>query len=217
MKKILFSLAGLFFILTAKAQNGNSEYGFRLGLTAHPTFGWVKAEGGESGSASMGFSYGVIGDFNFAENYSFSTGLTLTTINGRVTYPILDKNAPISVLAVPADLKYKIQYIELPLTLKLKTSGENVLRGYGQFGLSGGIRISAKERDYQADTERNAGSLISLFRAGLVVGAGAEYAVSKSTSLLIGLSYNNGFTSISRNDDQDIRNHYISLNLGIFF
>ena len=82
MKKTLIAIACLIFAVTANAQEIN---GFRLGLTAHPTFGFIKAEGGKGNGTNLGFSYGLLGDFNFAENYSFATGLTITTINGKST------------------------------------------------------------------------------------------------------------------------------------
>jgi hypothetical protein len=122
---------------------GSPYYGFRLGLTAHPTLGWVRPEVGKSEGIALGFAYGLMADFNFAENYSFATGLTITTINGKST-----ELGPMSMVAnaqpVAYDMRYRLQYIEVPLTLKLKTNKIGDLRWYGQFGLSNDFNIGAK-------------------------------------------------------------------------
>ena len=63
---------------------------------------------------------------------------------------------------------------------------------------------------------------INLFRAALIVGAGAEYNFSGNTSLLFGITYNNGFTNIANFDvDVDkkakLLNNYLELTVGVFF
>ncbi|RZL43322.1 MAG: PorT family protein, partial [Pedobacter sp.] len=82
MKKTLFALLLTFTSTYLFAQDASSV---RLGLTAHPNFGFLKVENGKGNGLSTGFSYGLISDFEFAENYCFATGLTITTINGSGT------------------------------------------------------------------------------------------------------------------------------------
>jgi hypothetical protein len=40
--------------------------------------------------------------------------------------------------------------------------------------------------------------------------------MSGKTSLLTGLTYNNGLSNIAKNG-QTIKNHYVAINLGVFF
>lgn len=222
MKRTLTGLLLLFVATVSYGQQFGGSYGFRLGLTAHPTLGWVKPEIGKSNSVSLGFSYGLLGDFNFAENYSFSTRLTITTINGKstevVTTPGTGGN-PASQAAY--ELKYKLQYAELPLTLKLRTARINDVRWYGQFGLSNGFNVGAKQ-DADLDgsavyRDRKISDDIKFYRAGLIIGAGAEFDLSGQSSITAGLSYDNGFTNITNNKGNNVRNHYIALNFGVFF
>lgn len=223
MKKTLTAILFLFFTIHTYAQQGNAPYyGFRLGLTAHPNFGFIKAENGKGNGVNLGFAYGLMADFNFAENYSFSTGLTITTINGKSTeinalpyHAMVSSSAPVGY-----DLKYKMQYIELPLTLKLKTDHIGNIRWYGQFGLSNDFRIGAKQ-DAKANGVEVADGVNSkdwtrFYRAGIIVGGGAEFDIDGKTSLMMGLTFNNGFTNISTGKNS-IRNHFVGLNVGVFF
>ncbi|RZL49979.1 MAG: PorT family protein [Pedobacter sp.] len=222
MKKLAFAILALLFATNINAQQtAGIDYGFRLGLTAHPTFGFIKVDGGKGNGVNLGFSYGLIGDFNFAENYSFSTGVTITTINGKSTE--IDPSHYMAPGAAPStayDIKYKMQYIEVPLTIKLKTSEMNGVRWFGQFGLSNDIRIGAKQDAKVGNTiladDVNASDWTRFYRAGLIIGAGGEFNVGDKTSLMAGVTFNNGFTNITENN-YTVKNHFVALNFGVFF
>jgi long-subunit fatty acid transport protein len=224
MKRIVSGLVLLILSLHVCAQyKPEPYYGFRLGLTAHPTIGWIKPEDGKGNGVNVGFSYGLVGDFNFAENYSFSTGLTVTTINGKSTeinvspyHDVVSSTTPI-----PYELKYKLQYVEIPLTVKLKTTKIGELRWYGQFGLSNGFNIGAKQ-DAQSQgrglrDDENIYKYTNLYRAGLIIGGGLEYDVADNTSVMAGLTFNNGFTDISDDKNRNVRNHYVGITFGVLF
>jgi len=220
MKHTFIAILLLFVTGSVFAQDSSSPYyGFRLGLTAHPTIGWVKPQVGKSNGVALGFSYGLMGDFNFAENYSFATGVTITTINGKSTQIITEETTPPT--QIPYELKYKLQYIEVPLTVKLKTVKINDIRWYGQFGLSNDFNIGAKQDADVAGKsslrDENISKTIKLYRAGLILGAGAEFDLSGNTSIAAGLTYNNGFTDITTDKNNNIRNHYLGINFGVFF
>ncbi|RZJ18963.1 MAG: PorT family protein [Acinetobacter sp.] len=219
MKKAAIAILFLLFTVNLFAQeNRIGNYGFRLGLTAHPNFGFIKAEGGKGNGVNLGFSYGLIGDFNFAENYSFSTGLTITTINGKST----EVNSAQYQLGNSAavDIKYMMQYVELPLTIKLKTGDYNGVRWYGQFGLSNDVRISARQDAKSGNNvlanDVNSADWTKFYRAGLIIGAGGEFNVGNKTSIMAGLTLNNGFTNITDNS-YSVKNHFVAINFGVFF
>lgn len=225
MKRTFIGLFCLFFSSQLFAQYSLPEYDFRLGLTAHPTIGWIKPETGKTNSVALGFSYGLLADFNFAENYAFATGLTITTINGKSTEVNVKPYYDGSAEQIAYDLKYKLQYIEIPLSLKLKTDKMGEIRWYGQFGLSNGFNIGAKQNASEAGSKgakvilENQGisKQTNFYRAGLILGAGGEFDVSGSTSVTLGLTLNNGFTDIASDNNRKVRNHYVGLNFGVFF
>jgi len=223
MKKLCIALFFLCLTSPLFAQQGTPFNDFRLGLTAHPTFGWIKADNGKGNGMGLGFSYGLIGDFNFAENYSFSTGLTVTTINGKSTEvnpaPYYD---PAIGTPTAYDIKYRLQYLEIPLTVKLKTQKVGTVRWYGQFGLSNDFNIGAKQNVDQVGgslklKDQNAKDVIKFYRAGLILGGGGEFDVAPHTSIMLGLTFNNGFTNISDTKNGTVKNHYLGLNFGVFF
>jgi len=223
MKKVLGLLLLLSITTTLFAQRDLfPDYSFRLGLTAHPNFGFMKAENGKGNGTSLGFTYGLLGDFNFAENYSFSTGLTITTINGKTTeinampyHAVVSSTAPIAY-----NLKYKMQYVEIPLTIKLKTANIDNMRWYGQFGLSNDFRIgstqNAEVEGREVANDVNSSKYTNFYRAGVIIGGGAEFDLDGKTSVMTGLTLNNGFTNVSSYGEK-VRNHFVALNIGVFF
>ncbi len=170
---------------------------------------------------SLGFSYGLLGDFNFAENYSFSTGLTITTINGKSTEVNPAPYHNPGDATMPYGLKYKLQYLEIPLTVKLRTAKVGEMVWYGQFGLSNGFNIGAKQdvelSGRKIEEDLNIKDLTNFYRAGLILGAGGEFELDTHTSIAVGLTFNNGFTDISDDKNRNVRNHYVGLNLAVFF
>ena len=221
MKKLTIAILFLLFTGQLFAQNARyGNYGFKLGLTAHPNFGFIKVENGKGNGVSLGFSYGLIGDFNFAENYSFTTGLTVTTINGKSTELTPAFTIPGSVAPNGYDIKYKMQYLEVPLTIKLKTTEVNGVKWYGQFGLSNDFRLGSKLDIANGSTtisnNIDGGDYTNFYRAGMIIGGGGEFSIASKTSLMAGLTYNNGFTNLTSGDNK-VRNHYVGLSFGVFF
>lgn len=202
-----FLIISLMLLPTLAFTQTNSSKNMRLGFTASPTFGWMQNFGNtatvsiKGNGSKTGFSYGVLGDFGFSENYFFSTAFVLTTINSKVTYT---QNALVN------ERIYKLQYFEVPLTIKLKTSDIGDKKFYGQFGLVPGVKTSSK----QIDSGNAAKDDTNILRLGLLIGGGAEWKVS-GVNILTGLSYNNGLTKTI--DNPDAKNAYFALNLGVFF
>lgn len=211
MKKLLLTLTVLFSVVcTTKAQFGDSD--FKLGLTVHPTIGWIRSDmtGVESDGMRFGASYGLLGDFLFADNYAFSTALKLTTINGKT---VQDAGATKTI--------HKLQYIEIPAKLKLLTNENNGMRFYGEFGLGNAFNVKAKADVKSTDptvAAENADIFkqTSFYRASIVLGGGAEIEVSGETKLMVGLSFDNGFTDIQKGAGT-LKSSYIGINLGMFF
>ena len=103
---------------------------------------------------------------------------------------------------------------------KLKTNKIGDVRWYGQFGLSNDFKIGARQdasvgNNMIAD-DVNSSDWTRFYRAGLIIGGGAEYDIDEKTSIMAGLSLNNGFTNISTNKNS-VRNHYVGINIGVFF
>lgn len=213
MKKttVLFSL--ILISLGTFAQSS-----FQLGLRLAPNYSWISpdAENIDSEGNRFGFNYGIIGDFNIADNYAFSTGITLTNTGGKVSMPDVQEvtsaggTTEFGYGNTVADIR--LSNIEIPLTLKLKTNEIGYLKYFGQFGLGLSFNYDASaDEDFTYITANDAeqtitnedvdyGDEINLIRASLIVGLGAEYNLSGNTSFIFGLTFNNGFTNIFSED-----------------
>jgi len=192
------------------AQDYYRNYGRKnisLGLTVSPNMAWLRYENEDSYDASSktGFNYGLLADLGFSENYYFSTGLVINTLNTEVNI----KNGNNTGLRT-----FKLQYAEVPLALKLKSDELHRKQFYGQFGFTAALKISDKE---EMKYSGNKGSIKSpdLFRLGLLLGAGVEWKLDRNLSFMTGLSFNNGFTRAIKEGSP--KSSYIGLNLGLFF
>lgn len=210
MKKLL--LAAILTVSSISLFAQDTYKGFKLGISAHPTFGWLKSEidGVKSNGLRAGFSYGLVGDFYFADNYAFTTGLKLTTINGQT------ENQQTGEQRI-----YKLQYLEIPAKIKLATNEMNGLRFYGEFGLGNAFNVGAKQDvkgvSGTANVEdANISKQTSFYRASLVIGGGTQFLVGEKTALDVGLSFNNGFTDIKKGPGT-IKSSYLGLNVAVYF
>lgn len=186
----------------------------RLGFVAAPAMTWLRSESKELDSKGVraGFSFGVMVDFTIAqsENYAFSTGLMMNMQDGgKLNYAdVAQRSSSNNFEQVDTRVNLNMQYVEVPLTLKLKTNQIGYMTYFGQLGLLGGVKLSARENgEYQYDEIPNTTVLIErenanddtqLFNAGMLVGIGTEYNISGNTNLVFGLSYYHGFTNVLR-------------------
>ncbi len=113
------------------------------------------------------------------------------------------------------DRKIKANYVNIPIALKMKTNEIGYLTYYGQFGANFGFKTKARAFDQvaimdsigdptptQATKEKiDLNSGVSPIRVGLLIGAGAEYNFSGSTSAFLTIQYNHYFTGALRTDN----------------
>lgn len=203
IKTLTSTIAICAALLTASTANAQRYYGgeknMRLGLTVNPNIGWLNyGEDKYEASSKIGFSYGLIADLGFARNYYFSTGLLINSINAKVASEKKD---------------IYLQYVDVPLTIKLKSNENNFGRFYGQFGFTAGVKVSAKEKLEGLQKQPLSGE--DLFRLGLQIGGGSEIKLGESMSFLAGLSYNNGFTRAIKEGKP--KSSYVALNIGLLF
>lgn len=225
MKKIFKSLFLLFIASTTFAQEEKSTH---LGLKVAPSLAWLKSDtkGYESNGSKFGFTYGLIADFNFSPKYAFGTGIDISYRSGKFKTVFFNKDTVIST-----NSSYTMQYIEIPVTLKLKTNEIGSLTYFIQIGISPGINIRAKKSfksitqttvagviksspSSEDDIENN--NEINNFNLSMVIGGGAEYNISGETILIGGLQFNNGFLD-AFDGTPKVNTNYLALTLGVLF
>ena len=239
MKKIFI----ICFIILA-ANTGFSQKSFRLGLNFAPSYSWLKpdvkdADGKDvyttkGTGAKFGFSYGLAGEFAFGDNYSFATGLLLTTNGGGLKYgDSISIDTSSTLHEVTTIRKHNLQYVEIPLTLKLKTNEIGYITYYGNFGFKTAFLVRARADDESEGKSLTSPNIredidirdeINFLRTSLVIGAGLEYSLGGNTSFIVGITYDKGFSNIFKKDKESIegikakaKSNYVALNLGVLF
>ena len=198
------------------AQEANS---IRLSFVAEPQLSWLKPDidGVESRGSKGGYNFGVVLDRFFADNYAFSTGLTINTTGGKLRYTTPDNLSEGEVFpddAPVGDKEYRLRYIEIPLGLKLRSNDFRRSNFYGRFGLTPQINIEARDGEDNSISDQ-----INFFDLGYHLGAGIEYSIGGTNALMFGLVYHNGFTDITDEpgyDDKTVLNRLV-FEIGFIF
>ena len=226
----------------------------RFGLHFSPNISWLKAtsDGYDGNGNKLGFSYGLSVEYFLNKNTLISSGIDLLYAGGDVKYKGVTVELPQNY---PADVEqaYNIRYIELPITLKLRTNEIGYFTYFGKFGVKTGFNYRANSNaDFtykdvstpktltHSASSNNAKPDINFMNMCLVVGIGAEYSISGNTSLMLGLTFNNGFinqfdkkenlldasgNAVVDNDGDPVYTdkgasanlNYVALNIGIYF
>jgi len=224
MKKIVLALilfAG--FVFVSNAQN---EKFFRFGLHANTGLAWMKPDQDslEYQGMKIGFGWGFIGELTIADNFSFATGFDVNYMGGKLQkmgiYHVYDSDTLLSTLTS----NYRFQFLDIPLTLKMKTNEINYITYFARIGGSVGICFNAKADQEYSPLSGTTKETISdldlkdekkLLRANFLISGGIEYSLGGTTSALAELSFVNGLTY--QIDDSKSIGNYIMLKLGIMF
>jgi opacity protein-like surface antigen len=222
MKKIILLLIVISSSLTSFAQ---TDQKFHLGLKAAPSLAWMKSDTKElkSDGSRLGFIYGLITEFNFGKNYAFASGIEVAYRGGKFKESI---ETPGLITNTSSDVK--LQYVEIPLTLKFKTNEIGAITYYLQAGVQPGFNIRARA-DYSIDfqssgttkhedsTDIDIMDSINAFNLSMIVGGGLEYSLSGNTAFLVGITFSNGLLDVFDDSDAKASSNYVALQVGILF
>lgn len=250
MKKLIHSLSEkrafekgaaallLIFLCLAGAASGQTQSGtpyvpsspskFHLGLGLAPnaSFGMSRDYAHYNDGLLGQFGYRFIFDIMFTDTYAISTGVNVYNTGGNVIrYALSDAQSELDVVEA-IEWEQRLQYVELPVTFKMRTREIGYTTFTGQFGAGFGlnVRAEADERRWATWTrdaidpeaswtltgnepgeewtrvildDRNAeADLIKLFRPSMIIGLGMERRFTGSTALLVGLDYSMGLGSV---------------------
>ena len=214
MKKLLFTLLLACSSLLMHGQK------LHMGLKVQPQIGFATSDTDkfESAGSKIGFDFGLIADYMFAENFGFGSGLSISGQN----FKMQTKGLKDTTIATT----YKLQYIQIPLTFKFKTNKIGEFKYWANFGISADVNIKAKGdfiktaasgTEVPAGTNKDIRKNISFYRTALLIGAGIEYEVGGNASLLGGFQYSTGFSDLYTPADAKFMNSYVGLTVGVIF
>ncbi|WP_299758948.1 porin family protein [uncultured Pontibacter sp.] len=175
----------------------------------------------EKESNKLRLGVGVVVDYFFAQNYAFSTGLMYRSKGSEITYTETDDSG----FSRSAKDDISVQYIQLPITLKLFTN--EVAPGtilYFQVGGSLNTKVAAQVNDKKVINSEKVIKRFNIFETDAILGGGVEFQMGQSTKVFGGLTYHRGLTDIDdfyeeKFDDKNIsvKNNGVSLDFGLKF
>lgn len=230
MKKIALLLAGFgLFAANAVAQEDNttfsgSSYGidtkkFRFGAYLAPTMSWMRSTSKTNddktynianNGSKVGFTYGLMAEYYFQDNYAIVSGLQMNMGGGKMGMA-RSSEVPAKNTIKTASFDYNLSFLEIPVAIKLRTDPVSNFRFFGQAGVTLGFRVARKaayELTYFDENEQlmtasqdkdkigsrgtlNPGFAPINFQMNL--GAGVEYPLTDKLAAYAGIFFNNGF------------------------
>jgi hypothetical protein len=220
MKKFIVSIVCIACFLPLYPQ------GLSFSVFFEPQISWLTADVKTITRDAVrgGFNTGLIMDKYFADNYAFSTGISIWNTGGSLLYQdstMFDFNYEASTIMPNSVMTYKTQYINIPLSLKLNSNEIGYIRFFAHPGINTHINIKAvadvmPEAMEEIENE-NISDAINPVSMSYFIGAGIEYSLGGNTALILGMYYQSGFWDITKTEDYKVTMGSLSLRLGVKF
>ena len=175
----------------------------------------------ETNGSSFGFNAGLVMDNYFADNYAFSTGISIWKTGGKLNF--LDPTPFIfgsGTDTIPAgtQVSYNLQYITIPFSLKLKSNQIGYNTFFAHLGINTHMNVRATaDATYNNISDEDIKEEIQFFMMSYFVGGGLEYSLGGSTALMAGLYFTSGFWDITKSEDYRAHVNSLALRLGVKF
>jgi hypothetical protein len=205
----------------------NAQQIISFGVHADPVISWFSTDIKEvqNDGARAGFNFGLTYNKYFTPNYSFSTGISLMRAGGRLVSSdttMLEFSKSKATVLPGNPVVYKIQYLIIPIGLKLQTNRIGYITYFTDLGLDPKIVISRRADIPSLNiTDEDASNELRMFNLSYHITAGVEYSLGGTTALLFGLNFDNNFLDITKdngNQPADKVSHKIlSFRFGVNF
>jgi len=219
MKRILLILCILASFLSLNAQYTRLSFNVEV----DPQFAWLSSDDElvEPDGSIFHMHAGLNMDYFFGENYAFVLGLGINNLGGNLRYADsteFSSKGEILLVEPGQSAKLNLQYIDIPIGLKLKTEQLGYATLFLQLGFNPMISLNAKVSSEDADFQKeDIKESINIFCLGYHVGLGVEYTLGGNTALIGGLRWSSGLTDVTDNDRANVKPNAISIHLGILF
>jgi len=218
MRRLLAIIIILAALIPARSQTP-----VKFSVHVDPQFAWFSSDDESTvpNGSIFHLQAGLQMDYFFAENYAFALGVSINNLGGNLLYndstEFSSKGEPVQV--VPGqDVKQNLQYIDIPIGLKLKTEELGYATFFFQLGFNPMININAKGTSDAASMDKDdIRDNINLFCLGYHAGAGVEYKLGGNTAVIGGIRWTSGLTDVTDNDRANVKMNAISVHLGILF
>ncbi len=195
---------------------GHSQTDVRFGFQLSPAFSWMSANTNRiNGSGTnLGLKLGMVGEFYFQESYAVATGIGFffnsggTLLHERAGRFWVNSELPSICQELPpqSKLKYNLQYVEIPIGLRMRTREFGYVRYFiePRLGLAFNTQANGDITSEGAEECQDVNIMddVNLFNLFWGINGGIEYSVSESTSLVGGAGLQFGFADVTNDDDQ---------------
>jgi hypothetical protein len=214
---IVTGALALMFLLPNSSLASGIKAGLKIGVTSAKLNGddVGELEGflGEDWKSRIGFCAGGFITFNITEMLAIQSEV-LYTMKGLKWEGEVNGATPLKVWI-------KLDYLEIPVLLKIMPGTQGSVKPYLFAGPAVSIKVSSKAKaEFEGESEEETieeGLKGTDF--GLVIGAGADFgfgALGKGT-LSVDIRYNLGLSTISDFEGDDVKNGAFSLMVGFSF
>jgi hypothetical protein len=201
----------------------HAQTNLKFSVHVDPQFAWFNSDDNsvKPDGSIFHLQAGLQMDYFFAENYAFTVGFGINNLGGNLLYADSTEfsSKGETLLVQPGQsVKQNLQYIDIPLGLKLKTEELGYATFFLQLGFNPMINLNAKATSTEASLDKeDIRESINSFCLGYHVGIGAEYKLGGSTALVGGLRWSSGLTDVTGNDRANVKLNAISIHLGVLF
>jgi hypothetical protein len=218
---IIFLLSLTPFILIAQQR-------IVLGLHVDPVISWFSSDVPvtQNSGARPGFNFGLTFNKYFTSNYSFSTGISLLNSGGRLisnsSQPTILQLSKPTTVAQGESVVYKIQYLSVPVGLKLQTNQIGYITFFADTGLDPMIVVNGKvDIPYLSIKNEKAMNELNMFNLSYHITAGIEYSMGGNTALISALSFENIFFDVTKDNETQptdkVSHKMLSFKMGVNF
>src|SRR5690554_5643450 len=192
---------------------------FRMGLSFSGVASWLNTEGSDNFVSSDGprvnIGYGLHTDFGLgtSRNYYFSTGVFALNTGGTLKYRYQDPDD--RTFIADRTIKYRFNYINIPLTMMMRTNEIGYTTYFARVGIDNGINFKSvyTSDDVEGNRtirqeEESSPDYSVLYRAGLHIELGAEFNLTGTTNFFVSATWNNGLNNVFSKDAQAINPDY---------
>jgi hypothetical protein len=220
----------------------NTRKKFKIGFNLSPSVDFMQpnTDGVKLDAAKMKFGYGMMAEYAFTNNYALGFGLEHKMAGASLDFAGADVRYLGQADGKEYRLlkrTYRYDYVNLPITLKLMTNQIGYFTYFGQFGVDLSILVASKTKDERQmlksttiDTVNMLPVITEDFDAKTVgdfqgryaqssfanvklrIGAGFEWNFSGNTSLVVSVSYHNGFIDMMK----DPKDSQVNKSEGLF-
>jgi hypothetical protein len=198
-----------------------------FGVHADPVISWFSSDIKETTNegARPGINFGLNFNKYFTPNYSFSSGISIINGGGSLTSSettIMEFTNFTSTVAPGEPVIYKIQYLAIPLGLKLQTNQIGYLTYFTDLGLDPKVVIGGKcDIPSLGIKGENALNELNSFNLSYHITAGVEYSLGGTTALVFGLNFDNNFLDITTDNVNQLKDKIghklLSFRIGVNF